>query len=57
MKPNIRIADVSLTPNPVSTGKAFVISVTIEDQIFAIVNSSGKAIKNSSGKAISTKKG
>lgn len=51
---DIVIMNASLSPNPVQTGKPYIISVDIRDKIYVLDTGDGKALADSDGKAIET---
>lgn len=46
---NIIIGNVQMTPNPVQTGRQFIISVGIVDKVYAMLTSDGKYIETAAG--------
>lgn len=54
---NVIITECKLTPNPIQTGRTFIISVKVEDRYFGIATAAGRMIKNANGAAIARKGG
>lgn len=49
---NILISDVKMTPNPVTTGASFVLSVKIIDKVYALATKDGKCLMTKNNKVI-----
>ena len=57
MVANIKITSVRITPNPVQTSKAIIISVRVEKRKFGLSTAAGRIIVNGVGKPVITTKG
>lgn len=57
MSANVKIVDVSITPNPVQTRGTVNISVKVDKTIFGLKTAAGKILVRSDGKPIVTTKG
>lgn len=53
---DIIITSARITPNPVSAGGAYIISVGIEDIVYALLETRGHYILTTGGKAVQIKK-
>lgn len=51
---NIVITGATLTPNPVTTGKNFIISVEVLDKVYVLDTGDGTALADSDGAMIET---
>lgn len=49
---NIFVSDVKLTPDVVTVGKQFIVSVEIKDKIYGILDSAGRYLMAENGKII-----
>lgn len=55
MEANVYIKSVEMSPNPVETGRAFLIAVDIQPVLFVLDAGDGSALASSDGSALRVK--